>query len=363
MLSLAVLGAAVGPMVAAPPPVAIEGTIVDRQSGWEGGLIVTRATVHVDRVMRGEAPADLVVTELGGRVGDIAQVVRGRQALPPGPRVALELAAVGSTWRVAGVLEPVQRTDGQTAPAWVRSTNKDPRPPCADPEKEVFWPVVTVHWRLDSACTPDVDIDSCEAAVQTSFQTWQDVECAYLSFAYDGRFDNVPIGYQQGGQNNVNVVKWLESGWPDAPNAHAITVTTLGCTSGRILDADILVNGEHQTFTTNPTPGLGAADIQNALTHEVGHVAGFAHETDPESTMYSTADADETKKRDLTADDADGLCVVYPVGQEPGGGRGCGCRAASAGHRSGGAAAMLALLLALKLRRIHRHGFRVPRRR
>src|SRR5262245_18183926 len=157
MFSLALLGATFGPIVApaavpAPAPgaadVAVEGTVLERWSAWEGGFIVTHAKIQVERVMRGEVPAALEVTEIGGRVGDIAQVVRGRPAMPPGPRVALELRLLGSTWRIAGILEPGAAPSGGGGglAAYVRSTNKDTKPPCDGPLKEAYWPTTTVHW-------------------------------------------------------------------------------------------------------------------------------------------------------------------------------------------------------------------------
>jgi hypothetical protein len=81
--------------------------------------------------------------------------------------------------------------------------------------------------------------------------------------------------------------------------------------------ADITLNGQGFAFTTAPT-GATAADVQNTVTHEVGHLLGFDHSPDPESTMFADAPLGETKKRDLTADDAQGLCDVYPLGHEPG---------------------------------------------
>jgi hypothetical protein len=338
------------PASAAEPPVAVVGTVVSRESAWQGGLIVTRAKVRVDRVMRGQAPAMVEVTTLGGRVGDIAQIASRTPSMPAGPRVALELwpQRDGETWRLGSVLEPVASATDEAASLaiYVRATNKDSDPPCSDPFKEVFWPIADVHWVLDEACSADVPIDECEAAVAASFQAWQDVPCAYLAFPYDGRIPDAKIEYNASG-SNLNVVKWYESEWPGTPNQQALTLTTVGCKSGRLLDADMMLNGENATFTTSPVDGQGLADIQNTITHETGHVAGFAHSPDVESTMFETASRDETKKRDLTADDAQGLCDVYPLGHEPGkgGGGGCGCRAGG-GEGDGALPALLAVGLA-----------------
>ena len=102
----------------------------------------------------------------------------------------------------------------------------------------------------------------------------------------------------------------------------------------------------HRTFTTTPATDP-VEDIQNTVTHELGHVAGFDHNPgDPESTMFPGVAMGGTKKRDLTADDAQGLCDVYPVGQEPEDSSGGCC------STGGGAGApWLAAIVLLALRR------------
>lgn len=234
------------------------------------------------------------------------------------------------------------------AAAYVRTTTKDSNPPCGGDQKGVFWPAANVHYVLDYDCTADVDRDACEAAVVASFQTWEDVTCSYLSFTYDGRVVSAPIGYLRDG-SNLNVVKFFDfGGWPGTPGEQAVTLTTISCETGHILDADILINGSF-VFRIAPQPGDERVDIQNTLTHEVGHLAGFAHSPDPESTMFSTGTFDELKKRDLTPDDAQGLCDVYPVGHEPMESSGCGCRIGRDGDADGATVGQLWLWAALAL--------------
>jgi matrixin len=340
------------PALSAVPPVAIVGTVLARDSAWQGGVIVSRARIAVDRVMRGQVPAVIEMTTLGGRIDDIAQIASGSPALPVGPQVAIELWPRGESFRLASVLQPASgaSTDLAQASSYVRGTTHDSDQPCPGEAKPVYWPVVEVPWVLDDACSADVGVDACAAAVVASFQAWQDVGCAYLAFPYDGRMADAPLGYNRGG-SNLNVVKWLESDWPGMPLQTALTLTTVGCSSGRIMDADILINGVDNSFTAAPVAGEGRSDIQNTMTHEVGHVAGFAHSGDPESTMFATAGKDETKKRDLTTDDAQGLCDVYPLGSEPGNGDdGCGCRAAGGGAAARAPLVMLALGVVLSVR-------------
>ena len=71
--------------------------------------------------------------------------------------------------------------------------------------------------------------------------------------------------------------------------------------------------------------------------------------------MFVTADPEETEKRDLTADDAAGLCDVYPLGHEPGTDAGCGCvTGRGAAPSTGGVLGMLAALAVLAMQRRRR---------
>jgi len=359
-------------VAAVPARMSVLGTVLDRRSAWEGGTIVTRTRLRIDRVMQGNAPMASVVevTELGGRVGDLAQVVPGQPKMPDRTNVAVELTPVATTWRMTAVLEQVASPDSKLpteplqvgAVAYVRTTTKDSEPPCEGEQKDVYWPVATVHYALDSACSQDVDLDACEAAVARSFQTWQDVDCSYMSFTYDGRMADAPFGFHRDGPN-VNVVKWQEEEWPGDPAAQAITLVTLGCGSGRVLDADILVNGVVGTFSTEDLQEQGTVDVQNTITHEAGHLLGFAHSSDPESTMFATAVLNETKKRDLTADDSQGLCDTYPLGHEPGADQGCACamaRESTTDWRTGVTVWGAVMILVLRAGRVRARQKRPP---
>src|SRR4051812_10714575 len=133
---------------------------------------------------------------------------------------------------------------------------------------------------------------------------------------------------------------------PHDPSAIGLTtvmyVNTPGLPGdGTILDADIELNNVNYTFTIDPLnanarPGTQLADLENTLTHELGHVQGLAHTcwdhitpqppldnlgnpipdcNDPdlplgvtETTMFPYASMPgETSKRNLSPDDVDGV--------------------------------------------------------
>lgn len=112
--------------------------------------------------------------------------------------------------------------------------------------------------------------------------------------------------------------------WQHANGALAITTTTYDPNSGRISDSDIELNTPRFTFTSVDSPpcvppifntNCVASDVQNTLTHEVGHVLGLGHSPDPNSTMSASAQPGETSKRSLDADSKQFVCDVYPEGR------------------------------------------------
>ncbi len=149
-------------------------------------------------------------------------------------------------------------------------------------------------------------------AIDASFKTWRNPQDVTLEFLPMGCTSNV-----LNRNDSVNSIVLIKSGWQFDPDAIAITrnfyVSGSGAHAGMILDTDILLNGVNHGFTT--TGEAGKHDVQNILTHEVGHFIGMGHETDPkdsDATMFENAQLNgETKKRDLASSDTAGLRAGY----------------------------------------------------
>lgn len=127
------------------------------------------------------------------------------------------------------------------------------------------------------------------------------------------------LGFNVGSKTNQNDVILLKD-WIFDETAIAVTVVTVDIDKHEILDADIAFNIAHRKFKvvqpqeTNQ-PGIEHDDIQNTMTHEMGHALGLAHNPqNPDVVMYPSARRGEIKKRNIHADDAAGLAFLYPAG-------------------------------------------------
>lgn len=170
------------------------------------------------------------------------------------------------------------------------------------------------------------------------------------------------------------------------PAALAITSVFVNKKTGDIRDADIEVNSKNFVWADLDSDGAaqGKQDLQNALTHEFGHLIGLDHTCfaagtpgDPPldnngqpapdcdsasdevraTTMFASAIPGDKEKRSLAPDDSQAVCEIYPLASDPmiyktGPDEPSGCAVAPA--RRSGAAVLLPLagiLAALGLRR------------
>lgn len=156
--------------------------------------------------------------------------------------------------------------------------------------------------------------DELIEVVKRSFDAWSQPPCSDIRFALGGLTCNENVGREDrnitGG--NQNLVIWRDLEWEHSSSAIAVTTVSPNPNTGEILDADIEMNGFYFTFANLNEPDEFLTDVQNTLTHEVGHFIGFDHELAvPEATMFPDAFGGELNKRELHSDDITGLCDVY----------------------------------------------------
>ncbi len=187
-----------------------------------------------------------------------------------------------------------------------------------DPSTPLFWRYRTVYVRPAYDTSEDVPSESVRVALARSIATWN----AAAEPCSDVRLEDrgYPTGFSTnlagGPHDGENRVVFREDAWPEELpfGTLAITTTVYRRATGEVLDADIDVNGVEYEWTDTSDPALAVTDVQNTLTHELGHVLGLAHSNDPVATMYAESPPGDLEKRTLAEDDIAGLCFVYPDG-------------------------------------------------
>jgi uncharacterized protein (TIGR03382 family) len=235
----------------------------------------------------------------------------------------------------------------------------------------VAWPYSCVQVQPDTAGTSDLPIDKVIATVQKSAGNWTVPAAECSSYLQMNVIQPQALGAHYDG---TNVVTFIKDSWcpPNEgtsndgkcfdPHAAAITLIFFidkpgDAHDGALVDADVLLNNVNFTFVNvgdgaTPTARTGTqiADLENTLTHELGHLQGLDHTckdaaTSPNevddtgnppplcsdlknvpfdervkiitATMYNSAAAGEISKRQPKADDYAGICAAYPPARDP----------------------------------------------
>ncbi|HEY1812611.1 MAG TPA: hypothetical protein VGG74_09725 [Kofleriaceae bacterium] len=339
----------VGGAVASADPMVIDGNVVASQSRWtsDHSRIITESTIQT-------ASGSVVVSQLGGSVDGLGMITMPAPPILQVGAHATVRAHVASDLQGAShvVIDDAQMT-GLAEPDFVRT----------GPTKAghyLFWESGCIFATPDADGTKEIAGSDEFPVIATSIATWNtDVDtssCSYISIV-----ENAPQSLEVG-NDGVNLIKFRDASWcrpavDDDParcyadSAAGITTATYvddgaNTRDGAIVDADIEINGVDFAISVNGvTLGTASCDaeLQNTLTHELGHLHGLEHTclapgdppridnngsavpecadtTDPlilDATMYNYQDCGETKKETLSDDDINAICTIYPLDTNP----------------------------------------------
>jgi hypothetical protein len=270
------------------------------------------------------------------------------------------------------------------ASAYVRSRSADGR-------FDIIWPDPQITLTVRTGGTAAIPPEDFVAAVTRAAATWSDPA---LASSVVFTVVSVDEASTDPTYDHVNSISFRSSSWDPPYYAHGeLALTTVSTLDGRIVDTDTELNAfDPMTWAILPDdPAVAAGssdiDVQNTVTHELGHVLGLDHPcylgntppdppevtnegapvpscADPalpasvrDATMFPSARTGSIGARTLSPDEVLALHDLYPAGQAPvvdgppeASAGGCAV-AGEAGAPSGAALSAVALLMARARRR------------
>ena len=179
------------------------------------------------------------------------------------------------------------------------------------------WEQRCVPWWFHEAGAGGLDPEASLEAVEDSFAAWDAIDVMFVDFDNRGVTCVDTVGPDEHHPRNVVLWRSGPGSWPYAAKVVGLTSLTFEDETGRIVDADIEMNGEDFAFSLSGDPD--AFDIQQAVTHEIGHLLGLDHALDPASIMYAQADPGDTSRRQPTQDEIDAVASTHPAASPPDG--------------------------------------------
>lgn len=215
---------------------------------------------------------------------------------------------------------------------------------CVNEGTPLFWPSRCVGFSFQQQGTVNLVPEDTKQAILGAFATWSEHECpsgGAASIVFSPTED-VPCKLPQANKKsgNVNVVFFRDDEWPYRGIDGTLATTTVTYDGdGSIWDADIAVNSAFNNVTLDETNA--EYDVPSIVIHEVGHFLGIAHSDNPDALMYASY-LPGTVNRELTPDDIDALCTIYPPDRqascdpEPRGGFAPSCSETTTGEEDEG---------------------------
>ncbi len=152
--------------------------------------------------------------------------------------------------------------------------------------------------------------------VRNGFSAWENVGSSDLRFVDDGTGSFV-----KSSTDRRNVIVFDPTAFDiGAPRGSGvIAITTINWDRfGNIIDTDITFNGRDFNFSVSSAPNTrgGVVDLQDTMTHEIGHLIGLDHtplsgSASERPTMHPFA-SPEAAGRSLAPDDIAGITHLYP---------------------------------------------------
>jgi hypothetical protein len=189
---------------------------------------------------------------------------------------------------------------------------------CPAQGAKLFWPTSCVGFALNDRGTQHLDPTATFETIRKAFKNWTEVPCpgggnASFTFEDRGTVSCRTSEYNKSGPN-LNIIFFQDDDWHyrGIDGTLAKTSVTYNDETGEIYDADIEVNAAYNEITIGSAPQKVEYDLLSIMTHEIGHFVGIAHSGKPGSVMSKTYSPGTTEMRQLSADDVNAICAIYP---------------------------------------------------
>ena len=200
--------------------------------------------------------------------------------------------------------------------AWEQSMTCGEEYACKDYDPlPTYWKNPCVSFYLNEEGTSHIAKDDVIRVVKKSIEAWNHPEVSSLESHYSGLTDEDRIGYNPYIQENANIIVFRDKEWNESPAMMALTSVIQRNSTGEIYDADIEINTADYRYGIFEQDGSDVVDLENTLTHEIGHVFGLGHSLNTKATMFPYSGTGEIGMRDLDEDDLEAIHAIYPPGQ------------------------------------------------
>jgi hypothetical protein len=236
----------------------------------------------------------------------------------PETRAAVAAFALAAAFAPRAGLAFCRTTTVPVDPSFVSTVDQ----PCWTDGLPLYWKTACVGYSIQKDASKQVSFDDAQTGMETAFAQWTNASCptsggtsskTSIDVRFLGPVACHQVEYNQKG-GNANVIMFDDAVWPhqDANNTLGLTTVTYNINTGELYDADMEINTAQVTLTVNGDVPPNGFDFLSIVTHESGHFLGLAHSPDTHATMFAHYTQGATSMRNLSNDDIQGICAIYP---------------------------------------------------
>jgi hypothetical protein len=302
------------------------GEVSHSHSFWseDAAIIETETTITLSRLVKGDAPAEIVVRSEGGFIPDdnIGMIAPHEASFAVGEQMVIFAHKQGDYYRIqngaAGKLSLDGGlhgsafsfvldgwSDGDFTQRLVRASATASHYTATRRWKT---PDTTVAFRINVNTLQKGVGNSADAfldAIKSAAATWNQTPSADFTLDFAGTTQSTQTGY-----NHVNEIVFMAKGVDNRGALAQVWYTG----DGTIVEADIWINDDFRWVVGDNLPG-DEVDLQSALLHEFGHWLILNHSSDSTNVMYPTL-APGATKRQLSRWEVEGISAIYPCLQD-----------------------------------------------